>query len=219
MSAPKICVTNPNTILVNHQIASSIPTYRRKRKPVISATATLFISTKKYRPRRHVKCVRARINQVFLVLGFSFVLSHSLNHSRDNYHYLQRALIGPEVDLGRQGEHLHQEDQVKRVRLLDPYLQQDQVERSRLLYPFKVGIRIRRRRVSLQRQQLQCRLLLGTSTTYYSRIPPPWEMKKSSKNHLPCPRVIVGPRDRQSSTRIIIVPHWVHQQSSLLSRR
>jgi hypothetical protein len=26
--------------------------------------------------------VRARINQVFLVLGISFVLSHSLNHDR-----------------------------------------------------------------------------------------------------------------------------------------
>jgi hypothetical protein len=29
-----------------------------------------------------VKCVRARINQVFLVLDFSFVLSHSLSQNR-----------------------------------------------------------------------------------------------------------------------------------------
>ena len=60
MSAPKICVAIPNTILVRHHlIASSIPTYCRKRKPVISATAKPFISTEKYRPRGHLPILGA----------------------------------------------------------------------------------------------------------------------------------------------------------------
>jgi len=64
ISAPKICVTNPNTILVRHHlIASSFPTCLGKRKPVILATAkTVYLHRKvppsrtPSNPRGHPQC-------------------------------------------------------------------------------------------------------------------------------------------------------------------
>ena len=87
MSAPKICVAIPNTNLVRHLIASSIPTYCRKRKPVFTATTKPIISTKRFRPRRHPPILRviltADVNddhaclliQFFLLRGFLLVVS------------------------------------------------------------------------------------------------------------------------------------------------
>ena len=63
MSAPKIYVTNPDTILVRHHlIASSFPTYCRKRKPVISATAKPMFSTEEYRPCGYLPVLGASLN-------------------------------------------------------------------------------------------------------------------------------------------------------------
>ena len=56
-------MATPVTILVRHHlIASSIPTYCRKRKPVYSATAKPFISTEKYRPHGHLPILGAILN-------------------------------------------------------------------------------------------------------------------------------------------------------------
>jgi len=56
-------VATPVTILARHHlIASSIPTYCRKRKPVYSATAKPFISSETYRPCGHLPILGAILN-------------------------------------------------------------------------------------------------------------------------------------------------------------
>jgi hypothetical protein len=79
ISAPKIYVANPDTILVRHHlIASSFPTYCRKRKPVILATAEPIISTEKYRPCGYLPILGAALN-INLSVGRAWLFDKSLS--------------------------------------------------------------------------------------------------------------------------------------------